>query len=74
MTQRIDLSKYSDRLTLSNKLLRLLWNVVYWVLFCPFLGPLFYKWRIFILRCFGAKIDWSAHVYAELEYGLPGIW
>lgn len=71
MTQRIDLSKYHDSLTLTNKLLRLLWNIVYWIFFRPFIGPLFYKWRIFILRSFGAKIDWSAHVYAGARIWAP---
>lgn len=71
MNSIIDLSNYCDRLTFSNKLFRLLWNFVYWILFRPFVGPLFYKWRIFILRCFGAKIDWSAHVYAGAKIWAP---
>lgn len=68
---KLDLSKYNDAISLSNKLLRMLWNVVYWILFRPSIGPLFYKWRIFILRCFGAKIDWSAHVYAGAKIWAP---
>lgn len=68
---KLDLSKYNDAISLSNKLLRLLWGIVYWVLFRPSIGPLFYKWRIFILRCFGAKIDWSAHVYAGAKIWAP---
>lgn len=71
MTQRIELSKYQDSISLSNKLLRMLWNIIYWILFRPFVSPLFYKWRILILRGFGAKIDWSAHVYAGAKIWAP---
>lgn len=71
MSLKIDLSKYQDNLSLSNKLLRLTWNIVYWILFRPFMGPVFYKWRIFILRCFGARIDWTAHVYSSAKIWAP---
>lgn len=71
MSLKIDLSKYHDRLSLSNKLLRMLWNVVYWILFRPVIGPVFYKWRVFLLRCFGADVDWSAHVYASVRIWAP---
>lgn len=68
---RIDLLNYRDIIPLYNKLLRLLWNIVYWILFRPFVGPFFYKWRIFVLRCFGAKIDWSSHIYAGARIWAP---
>lgn len=49
----------------------MLWNAVYWILFRPAIGPLFYKWRIFILRCFGGDVDWSAHIYASAKIWAP---
>lgn len=71
MTLRIDLSNYHDRLSLSNKLLRMVWNMVYWILFRPAVGPQFYKWRILLLRSFGGDVDWSAHVYASAKIWAP---
>ena len=50
----IKLEKYKDSLTLSNKLGRLLWNVCCVILFRPFAGPLFWRWRNVVLRLFGA--------------------
>jgi len=47
---------YKDSLTLENKLRRLLWNVSCLLLFRPFAGSLFWRWRNTILRLFGAKI------------------
>lgn len=47
---------YKDKLTIANKLHRLVWNIACLILFRPFIGPLFKKWRIFVLRLFGAKI------------------
>lgn len=51
-----DLEKYRDALSLSNKLHRLLWNVSCLLLFRPFGGPLFWRWRNTVLRLFGARV------------------
>jgi putative colanic acid biosynthesis acetyltransferase WcaF len=40
-------------------------------LFRPFASRLFKKWRVCILKCFGAKIEWSSHVYASAKIWAP---
>jgi len=67
----LDLAKYNHTFSLKNKIARLLWAVVYLILFRPFPTPLFKKWRILVLKCFGAKIAWSAHVYASAKIWAP---
>lgn len=47
---------YVDSLTLKNKLARLFWALIRIFFFCPFPGPLFRRWRSFVLKIMGAKI------------------
>lgn len=67
----LNLSTYNYSFSLKNKLFRLLWNICYIFLFRPFCIRLFKKWRVFVLKCFGAKIDWSSHVYASVKIWAP---
>ena len=50
---------------------RLLWNCCCVILFRPFSSRLFRKWRVFVLKCFGAKIEWSSHIYASVKIWAP---
>lgn len=55
----LDLKNYKNRHSLKSKIARLLWNVVWLVLFRPTPDRgfgIFVSWRIFLLRLFGAKI------------------
>lgn len=63
--------KYHNNLTWSNKFFRLWWNVCYLLLFRPFCGSIFIFWRLFILRCFGARIDEGSIVYASASIWAP---
>lgn len=47
---------YKDSLTLGNKLRRALWGIFCVLFFRPFGGPLFRRWRVLVLRLWGAKI------------------
>lgn len=67
----MDLSTYSHSFSLKNKISRLVWNVVRLILFRPFVSRLFKKWRVLVLKCFGAKIEWSSHVYASAKIWAP---
>lgn len=67
----MDLSTYSHSFTLKNKISRLVWNVVRLILFRPFPSRLFKKWRVLVLKCFGAKIAWSSHIYASVKIWAP---
>jgi putative colanic acid biosynthesis acetyltransferase WcaF len=59
------------KFSLNNKILRGLWTIVYMLLFRPFPLRLFKKWRVFILRCFGAKVSWKAMVNASVKIWAP---
>jgi putative colanic acid biosynthesis acetyltransferase WcaF len=67
----LDLSAYNHSFSLKNKIARLFWNVIRFFLFRPFGSRLFKKWRVLVLKCFGAKIEWSAHVYGSVKIWAP---
>lgn len=55
----------------SIKIKRVVWNITAAFLFRPFITPVFCKWRIALLRLFGAKIEWDANVYASVKIWAP---
>lgn len=63
-------SLYQDNLTLESRVKRLIWKLTYLIFFKHSPRFLFHKWRIFILRLFGAqigigcKVDPSSFVWA----------
>jgi putative colanic acid biosynthesis acetyltransferase WcaF len=63
--------KYIDTIPKSDKLYRLVWRVVSLFLFKPFSLPFFNGWRIFLLKCFGAKLKESCTVYASAYIPSP---
>jgi len=68
---KIDLSLYSSKFSLSNKMGRLIWNICYWLLFRPFGLSVFKAWRNFVLRVFGAKVGVAANIYASVKIWAP---
>ncbi|MBC8053457.1 MAG: colanic acid biosynthesis acetyltransferase WcaF [Sphingobacteriaceae bacterium] len=56
--------------SLKNRLARVLWGVVSFVLFKPSPKP-FHSWRSFLLRCFGAKVNRGVHVYPGVKIWAP---
>lgn len=68
---KVNLSQYEDRLTLGNKLLRVLWNTVYWMAFRPFPTSLLMPWRRMILRLFDAKMGKGSQVYCTARIWAP---
>jgi putative colanic acid biosynthesis acetyltransferase WcaF len=63
--------KYIDTIPKSDKLYRLVWRVVSLFLFKPFSLPFFNSWRIFLLKCFGAKLNENCTVYASVYIPSP---
>ena len=55
----------------SIKIKRVMWNITATLLFRPFITPIFCKWRIALLRLFGAKVEWDANVYASVKIWAP---
>ncbi|AVR45280.1 putative colanic acid biosynthesis acetyltransferase [Christiangramia fulva] len=66
-----DLSQYRSDFGLKNKLARAMWAVVYLLLFRPFGSRLFKKYRVFILKSFGAQLAYTSHVYASVKIWAP---
>ena len=56
--------------TLNNRLSRVVWGVVYILLFQYSPRPLF-KWRCLLLRMFGAKVGKGVHVYPKVKIWAP---
>lgn len=66
-----DFPKYTTRFSNKNKIYRLSWDLVRVLLFRPF-GTLFFnKWRLFLLRLFGAKIGKHSIVYSSSRIWMP---
>lgn len=65
------LSQYSHSFSLKNKAGRLIWGLANLLFLRPFPTRLFRKWRILILKLFGAKIEWTSHVYASTKIWAP---
>jgi len=53
-----------------NRLARFAWQIVWILLFRPTPPPL-HAWRCWLLRCFGARIASSCHVYSDVEIWAP---
>ena len=70
----LNLKNYKNRHSLGSKTVRVLWNVVWLLLFRPtpdrVLG-VFGWWRIFLLRLFGAKIGRHCAVRSSAKIWLP---
>jgi len=69
--EKVDLSRYENKLGIKHKLGRVLWGAV-WLLFARWLPRSFgNSWKIFLLRCFGAKIDSNAKIYSSVKIYAP---
>jgi putative colanic acid biosynthesis acetyltransferase WcaF len=66
-----EIPKYIDTIPKSDKLYRLTWRIVSLFLFKPFSLPFFNVWRIFLLKCFGARIGKYCHIYASAYIPSP---
>ncbi len=56
--------------SLKNRLMRVVWGVVYTFFFRYSPRPL-HNWRAFVLRCFGAKIGKDVHIYPKVYIWAP---
>jgi putative colanic acid biosynthesis acetyltransferase WcaF len=60
-----------EKVRISVKILRAIWNVICFLLFRPFPTKLFWWWRWILLRLFGAKVHFGAHVYSSVSVWAP---
>lgn len=63
--------KYVDTIPLKDKIYRLSWISFSWIFFKPFGLPIFNRYRIFILKLFGAKLHWTCKVYSSAYIPSP---
>lgn len=56
--------------SLTNRLTRLLWSIIY-ILFFRYSPIPLHGWRSFILRSFGAKVGKGVHVYPKVKIWAP---
>ena len=56
--------------SVGNRLSRFAWGIVYAVLFRPSPRPM-HAWRSFLLRCFGATMGPSCHIYPKATIWAP---
>ena len=59
-----------QQLSVANKLARVLWQLVWLLLYRPSPVP-FHAWRRFLLRCFGATIEAGTHPYPSAKIWAP---
>lgn len=71
MTKVVDIKNFKNNLDWRNKLGRLLWNITYLLFFRTFSLSIFSLWRIFLLRCFGAKIHSKAMIHSSVKIWAP---
>lgn len=68
---KVDLSHYHNSLSRQHQLIRLIWSVV-WILFArPLPRSIGSGWKRFLLRCFGAHIHPTAHIYSSAKVYYP---
>ena len=68
----LELQNYQNRHPLGNKVLRCVWHCVWLTLFRPTpRANLFRPWRIFLLKCFGARISWRSNVLPSCRIWQP---
>jgi putative colanic acid biosynthesis acetyltransferase WcaF len=54
----------------TNRIVRVLWKVCFVILYRP--SPrVAHKYRVLLLRLFGADVDWTAHPYPKCKIWLP---
>ena len=71
--QEVDIKNYRNRHSLKSKVARLAWNITWLVLarWTPEHLGVFNRWRILLLRLFGAKIGKGCVVKASCEVWQP---
>tara|TARA_B110000090_G_C13196039_1_gene375056 strand:- start:65 stop:619 length:555 start_codon:yes stop_codon:yes gene_type:complete len=68
---KVNLTKYNNKLTKGNQLKRLLWSTTWFLLARQFPRSSVMKWKLFLLRLFGAKIHKTANVYSTVKIYAP---
>lgn len=57
--------------SISNKMGRVVWAIVYLFFYRAFTLRIFRKWRILVLKAFGAKVSWTCTIHASAKIWAP---
>ena len=68
---KVDLSKYQNALSRKNQIARFIWTIIWTLLARPLPRSLGNKWKLFLLRLFGAKVHKKAKVYSSVRIYMP---
>lgn len=68
---KIDLLQYKNKLSRKNQIARFVWVVIWFLFARPFPRSLGNKWKILLLKLFGAKISWKCGVYSTARIWAP---
>jgi len=71
MAAQIDLAKYKNALSRKHQIIRMIWCMVWGIFARPLPRSLGRKWKLYLLRLFGAKVDNSANVYSSAKIYYP---
>ena len=63
--------KYVDRIRLSQRIYRFAWNIVYWFFYRFTPSFILHRWRVFLLRLFGAHIGVCCKIASSSRVWLP---
>lgn len=66
-----NITESRHKFSANNKIGRMLWSIVYVLLYRPFTLRIFRKWRVFVLRCFGAKVSYKSTIHASVKIWAP---
>ena len=62
---------FKEPFSKSNKLKRMLWSIVWTIFARPFPRSMASRWKVFLLRIFGAKIHSTCIVYSSANISMP---
>lgn len=66
-----DKNTFKSPYNTKNRILRFIWSFCWCILVRPFPKSTANKWKIFILKLFGAKISKNAYVYSSVNIFMP---
>lgn len=67
----LDNSKYQNKLSRKHQIIRFIWGIVWFLLAKPLPRSMGNKWKLLLLRLFGAKVSKKAVVYSSAKIYYP---
>lgn len=67
----MEVKPYRNNLSIKNKIMRVIWKSVYMLAFRYTPNPLFWQWRVFVLKCFGASIGKNCKIRSSVSFWAP---